>query len=193
MNKPAQLAFSYSVLFILASSVACDTDKSETTEAEANDGDANVIDSATGDSAMVADGNAEEPSCGVVDFPCCQTEPRCEDHLHCATISGKAYCHTPCTPRYCQYDNAQGSCILIGANYVCVGTQGLLPNSCMAGETDCTTEYGVDTNTLCVSDGTSTYCVETCMVVTSGCSESTHTCVAFSEDEGVCVPRNRIY
>ncbi|MCP4674103.1 MAG: hypothetical protein GY854_00990 [Deltaproteobacteria bacterium] len=173
-----------------------DNDADGDTDGDADsDADGDTDGDTDGDADSDADGDADtsgdDPNCGELDNPCCvYAETACEGNLLCAgTSQADMRCYTQCNPSTCNYDTDQGICQDLGTLAVCVGTS-MTPVTCVAGDEECTTDYGVSLNTVCVTDSSTgnTYCLEKCTAGFTGC-DTLHTCIPLSDQEGgVCLP-----
>jgi hypothetical protein len=166
-----------------------------------SDDDDNDDGSTDGDSDSDTDGDSDtdadsdsDADCGTLDDYCCPAEPgpACESDYICVGISqtdpDETYCLAPCTPSVCTNINEQqGNCQDLGPFGVCITPGDLTPVTCTIGNQGCTTPSGATTGTVCVGDGTNTYCLEMCTATADECDDS-HTCVGLTSGGGACLP-----
>ena len=169
----------------------------EETDADADvdaDADADVDSDADADGDLDADADSDEDAtCARTDVDrCSDTLPCCHATDICAGPSmAEAYCYTRCTLTECTTVAGTGVCIDVGPTGVCPGPGDPVSTTCEHGAEGCATPEGATEGTLCIGDGTTTYCFETCTPNPSGCNEATHACRPLSGlDYGACVPRD---
>jgi hypothetical protein len=173
-----------------------DTDTDTDTDSDLDvDGDSDTdvdIDSdIDADTDVDGDPDVEGP-CARVEREDCSSIPCCEpDASTCAGAEGEIpLCYENCTITPCPYGDHGGFCWGEGGPGICVSFGREATSSCSPGDPGCTTEYGVNDGTVCVTDGADNYCFETCEPGPSGCDLSTHACLGMEGVEwGVCIPQ----
>lgn len=159
----------------------------------ADDGGAEPLeDEPEGDDEEPPPPEPEEPGpggCGVLDGPCCTTDPACASGRLCVLVGpSTGTCLAPCAPPTCRYGAATGDCVPLVGDSTSVCTTDSPARSSCDGSGPCTTEYGVSAGTLCVREASgANVCLETCAPGPSGCTAA-HTCVPLEGGGGACLP-----